>query len=110
MSKRYHGPTLFGLLDKPPSVPVPTSEAAAEAIAPKADTLRRAVLEHIQKCGEDGATDEEIQDALSMSGDTERPRRWECQRAGLIRDSGRTRAVKSGRAAVVWVATGLRAS
>jgi hypothetical protein len=36
---------------------------------------------------------------------TYRPRRVECVEFGLVRDSGLTRPTKSGRAAVVWIAT-----
>ena len=49
-----------------------------------------------------GATDGEIQDALDMGGDTERPRRWELQKAGMIVDSGMRRRTRSMRMARVW--------
>jgi hypothetical protein len=58
------------------------------------------VLDAIRKLGE--ATDEEIQDFLSMNPSTERPRRIELWKAGLIEDSGHTRQTKSGRAAAIW--------
>lgn len=86
---------------KPPSVPVPTSEAAARKVNP--DALRSKVLEFIRAKGEEGATDCEIQAALGLSGDTQRPRRWELHKAGLIKDSGKTRPTKFGREATVWV-------
>ena len=83
-----------------------TSQEAACAIEPRAATLRRAVLECIRAAGDGGRTDEEVQDELGMNPSTERPRRIECERMGLVRDSGRTRKTKSGRNAVVWVAAG----
>ena len=79
-----------------------TSRAAAESVV-NAGTLRALVLEHIAECGEHGATDEEIQFALSLGGNCERPRRRELQKGGRIKDSGRTRPTKSGRQAVVWI-------
>lgn len=52
-----------------------------------------------------GMTDEELQALLDMPGNSERPRRRELERKGLVRDSGRRRQVRSGRQAIVWVAT-----
>lgn len=82
-----------------------TSHDAASAIEPAAGTLRRKVLDFIRTCT-DGATDEEIQLALDMDPSTERPRRVELWRSKLIADSDTKRKTKSGRKAVVWVATG----
>jgi len=81
-----------------------TSQAAAEAIEPDVATLRGQVLAHLRSCGVKGATDDEMQVALDMNPSTERPRRIELWRAGLVERSGRTRPTRSGRLAVVWVA------
>lgn len=81
-----------------------TSRAAAESIRPTAQTLRNAVLLSIAARGDYGATDEELQVALSMNPSTQRPRRVELCDAGKVADSGRTRRTRSGRAATVWVA------
>jgi hypothetical protein len=83
----------------------PTSVDAAEQIEPRAATLRRHVFMLLSMKGMYGATDEEMQNDLNMNGSTQRPRRVELLQAGLIRDSGRTRRTRSGRAAVVWVVT-----
>jgi hypothetical protein len=80
-----------------------TSQAAAEEIAPRAGTLRAAVLATLQHAI-DGLTDEQMQDMLGMGASTQRPRRVELVQAGLVRDSGRTRLTRSGRKATVWVA------
>ncbi|MFW6124605.1 MAG: hypothetical protein ACOC46_00545 [Pirellulales bacterium] len=80
-----------------------TSRAAAEAIRPEAGTLSAAVFEFIVGAGDRGATDGEIQRALHLAGDTERPRRRALQQRGLIIDSGHRRKTPSGREAVVWV-------
>lgn len=79
-----------------------TSVAAAHRVA-SAAALRAQVLEYLRE-RVDGATDEEIQTALSMGGSTQRPRRVELVNRGLVHDSGRTRRTTSGRQAVVWVA------
>lgn len=78
-----------------------TSVAAAQAIEPTAGTLRAEVLKYLRSRS-DGATDEEIQQALAMPQNTERPRRIELCRLHLVADSGMTRPTASGRQAVVW--------
>ena len=78
-----------------------TSKAAAIAIKPRIGPMHRAILDYLEYSG--GSTDEELQRFIPMAQNTERPRRRELQKAGLIEDSGKTRQTKSGRAAVVWV-------
>lgn len=78
----------------------PTSRAAAEAIKPCTGALHIQILDYLEDMR--GATDEEMQAGLDMAANTQRPRRRELQQAGLIVDSGRTRATRSGRQAVVW--------
>jgi hypothetical protein len=75
-----------------------TSAAAAISVMPRTGTQRRKVLDHIGRCGYDGATDAELQAALDLSGNSQRPRRVELVEAGLIIDSGRRRAGH-----IVWV-------
>lgn len=81
-----------------------TSEEAAAAILPRTETLRRAVLDAIRNAGDEGMTDEELQESLAMNPSTQRPRRIECVGLGLVKDSGRTRPTRSGRKATVWIA------
>lgn len=81
-----------------------TSRDAASHIKPGAATLRMKVLGYIVARGEDGATDAEIQDVLGIEGSTQRPRRVELVDAGLVKDSGATRATRKGRRAAVWIA------
>lgn len=78
----------------------PISKAAAEAIKPRVGPLHRAILDRLRFY--DGGTDEELQQDLDMPANTQRPRRRELQVMGLIVDSGKTRATRSGRQAVVW--------
>lgn len=81
-----------------------TSRAAAVAVQPKTATLREQVYAAIVVCGAHGATDEELQVALGMSGDTERPRRVELVKAHRIRPAGFTRPTTHSKEAVVYVA------
>jgi len=81
------------------------SKDAAESILPAAGTLRRRVYDFIAMCGKFGATDEEVQTALSMNPSTQRPRRIELAQARCIVANGH-RKTKSGRNATVWRVTG----
>lgn len=81
-----------------------TSVAAADAIRPSATVIRSRVLRAIVAAGEAGATDEELQDGLVLSGSTQRPRRVELVAQGAVVDSGIRRKTRSGRQAVVWMA------
>lgn len=78
-----------------------TSLEAATEIQPETTGLRLKVLQFI-RAQKAGATDNEIQAGLKMNPSTERPRRIELERAGLIRNSGEQRKTESGRNAVVW--------
>ena len=80
-----------------------TSRAAAIGIAPRAGTKRAQVLDFLRSHKE-GATDEEMQECIPMSANTQRPRRCELVAAKFIKDSGRTRKTVGGDDAVVWVA------
>lgn len=80
-----------------------TSRAAGDRVLPNAGTQRRMLLDFIVARGNDGATDEEAQRRLSMSANTQRPRRRELEQSGLVENSGRTRLTTARRKAVVWV-------
>jgi predicted ArsR family transcriptional regulator len=77
-----------------------TSVDAAHAIKPHVAAQRSRVLALL--AGRDGMTAQEIEDALSLSGSSVRPRIVELRESGCVRDSGRTRKSASGRACVVW--------
>lgn len=81
-----------------------TSRGAADSFAGKAANAREQVLAFLRRRGEEGATDEEMQDGLGMGQNTQRPRRVELVRAGLVTGSADTRETKAGRAATVWKA------
>jgi len=81
----------------------PTSQAAAAAAAATAPGKRGDVFRFVIQRGQQGATDEEIQNGLMMRDNTQRPRRVELVAAGLVVDSGRTRPTRQNREAVVWI-------
>ena len=77
---------------------------ARERIEPKAKSLRAQLLEWLSK-RPNGATDEEMQEGVPMSPSTQRPRRGELVRDGLVRKMpGNGRKTRSGRSATVWEA------
>jgi len=82
-----------------------TKRAAAVAIRPTAGRQRMKVLAFLQSQAAIGATDEQIQLALDLTGNSERPRRKELETLDLIEDSGDVRPTVAGRAAVVWRVT-----
>lgn len=80
-----------------------TSKAAAvsQIHAVKADEAR--VLSYIQGCGYRGATDDEVEVALSMLHQTASARRRGLVLKDFVIDSGRTRPTRTGCHATVWV-------
>jgi hypothetical protein len=78
-----------------------TSAAAADSLGPKTlNAMQRRVLELLQATPE-GLTDEEMARRLGMNPSTQRPRRIELARRGLVVTCG-TRRTASGRNADVW--------
>lgn len=102
----------LGLFERParPAPYVPsvagssTSEAAARAKAPTAESDESRVLAYIVARGARGATDDEIEEALEMRHQNASARRRGLVLARKVVDSGRARDTRSGRAATVWVA------
>lgn len=78
-----------------------TSAQAAESLRPATlNAMQRLVLE-LLRANPDGLTDEEQQLRLGMNPSTQRPRRIELARRGLVVEAG-TRRTSSGRMATVW--------
>jgi len=78
-----------------------TSAKAADSLSPTTlNAMQRRVLE-LLAATPDGLTDEEQQLALGMNPSTQRPRRIELARRGLVVEAG-TRKTVSGRMATVW--------
>lgn len=88
-----------------PGAAAETQRLAAVEAYPAIGTWRRRVLAAIERTGDRGATDEELQDQLELNPSTQRPRRVELVERGFVTDSGRRRLTRSGRLAVVWVLT-----
>ena len=80
-----------------------TSMQAADSLGPATlNAMQRRVYEFLVWRGATGATDEEMQTEIPMPASTQRPRRVELARKGLIVESG-TRRTASGRMAGVWM-------
>jgi hypothetical protein len=78
-----------------------TSRAAAESLTPTTvNACQRRLLDYLADHPE-GATDEQMQLGIPMPPSTQRPRRIELARRGLVVEAG-TRRAASGRWAVVW--------
>lgn len=78
-----------------------TSIQAADSLGPeRLNAMQRRVLELLRE-NPHGLTDEEQQHALGMNPSTQRPRRIELARRGLVAEAG-TRKTASGRMATVW--------
>ena len=80
-----------------------TSRLSAELAKPFANQQLARVYHHFVDRGDDGTTDEEQQDALNMTGNSQRPRRCRLVNLGLVKDSGNMRRTRAGRPATVWV-------
>jgi predicted ArsR family transcriptional regulator len=92
---------LFAQPTLPPSVPVDTSEAAADSMVLVAGTLRFQVYTHLTEQG--GATCDEVEVALELRHQTAAARLWELERAGWVEKSALKRINRSGRSAHVYV-------
>lgn len=92
--------------DAKPDDPETSRQAAAAAARGSKSPLAVAILGELRERGHDGATDDELVSVF----ETEHPgsvskRRADLCAAGLVVDSGRTRATRRGRQAVVWCAS-----
>jgi hypothetical protein len=81
-----------------------TSIAAARRTAPRSSGNRTLVYEAVRDSA-DGLTDMQISDVTGLDPSTERPRRVELVRLGLIESAGITRRSPLGSMATVWRAT-----
>lgn len=94
--------------NKPPDDPLPhsgspTSKAAAESMKPHAGQQREQVRQFFAERGELGATQQEVELALGISGNSVRPRCKELEQSGEIKNSDSTRPTLAKRNAAVWV-------
>jgi transcription initiation factor IIE alpha subunit len=79
-----------------------TSVLAAEKVLPKTGSLRRKVYEYILNQGLRGATDQEIEKALQIEGNTVRPTRISLVRDGYIADTKTIRKNQHNNDCIVW--------
>lgn len=76
-----------------------TSQAAAEAIAPQAKTLRARILDELKKAP---GTPEQLAHRLKAPLMNVRPRCSELAKQGLIVDSNARGSAMGGRKAIIW--------
>jgi hypothetical protein len=80
----------------------PTSANAALNALPKSGSKRRRVYEYLKQTG--GATDEEIERALGISGNTVRPTRGSLVKDKFVYATDLERPTLAGNMAIVWKA------
>ena len=80
-----------------------TSIEAQRKSAPRMSSYKARVYQFLIDRMEQGATDQEMQFALKMSGDTLRPTRGKLLKENFIYDSGKTRKNENGNDCIVWV-------
>lgn len=102
MGKDYEA-SLYG--GTPPHNGTDTSKAAAEKAKPKAKTVRQQLFELIAAAGPQGMTADEVGSSTGRPAQSVSARLKELQELGLIKDSGRRRDTRYGRAARVYVLT-----
>lgn len=81
-----------------------TSKDAAESVKPIVRGQALQILEYLVSKGTVGATQEELETALSISGNSLRPRLKWMEEQGFVYRSGLTRPTRSKRQAKVWLA------
>ena len=81
-----------------------TSQAALASVEPNVTKVQRLILKTLRNAGKLGMTDHEMQLFTGLNGSTQRPRRIELERQGLVFDSGLTRETSTGRQATIWLA------
>lgn len=79
-----------------------TSEAAAEAIKPRAPTLRNRALAELERIQPAGLTPDQVARRMGCSVLSIRPRMTELFKLGLIEPTGERRPNASGIEADVW--------
>ena len=85
-----------------PSPRARSAEARRQAMKTRPREWER-LLRYLRGCRRRGATDQEMQQAVRMGGNTQRPRRRELEQRGLVKNSGKQRKTLAGVRATVWV-------
>jgi len=79
-----------------------TSKAAAESIKHRSQSDKMKVFQFLIHCGENGATDDEIESALNMKHQTASARRRQLELIGAVEKTTEKRKTRSGRSAFVY--------
>ena len=79
-----------------------TSIRAAIKVYPETGSFRLKIYELLIRAGTRGATDQEIEAILGISGNSVRPLRGSLEKQGFIIDSGTTRENRNGNLCIVW--------
>lgn len=79
-----------------------TSILTAQNALPRSGSIRRKVYDYFARQGFYGATDQEIEEALGISGNTIRPTRGSLVKDGFIVDTGTTRKNHNKEECIVW--------
>ena len=85
----------------------PTSKAAHESIKPAKAYYHAKVAEGLEKL-RTGGTFAQIAEAVGLTPDKIWKRISECQKAGMVFDTGITRTLPSGRQGTVWQLVGMK--
>lgn len=80
------------------------SKAAAEAMLPRAGRQRQRVYEYVHALGGQGATPDEVSEALDIPTTSAGPRFYELRNAGLLFKVDERRPTRAGGSATVHVA------
>ena len=80
-----------------------TSIAAKLKVEPRMGSINQKVYDYIKSRKYYGATDQEVEAALGLDGNTVRPSRGSLVKKGLVSDSGKTRQNQKGNDCIVWV-------
>jgi transcription initiation factor IIE alpha subunit len=80
-----------------------TSIEAAEHAEAFKENLKSRIYQYLHSMGEHGATDQEIEDATGIAGNSERPARRALEKERHIKRTKRWRKTRSGCKAIVWV-------
>lgn len=80
-----------------------TERAAARKVRFGTGTQKRLIYDAIAAAGDQGLIDEEIAVLPGVKDTAHRTRRNELVKAGVVKDSGRTRLTDSGTESIIWV-------
>lgn len=92
--------------DGAPHNGAPTSRAAAASVSRRVARDKDRIIGSLATSGAHGATCDELEDALNLPHQTTSARVRDLAKRRVILNSGRTRATRYGRKAIVWTLRG----